>query len=271
MTMPGYEASRGGFDFELSGRNAVLEQSGMKMPGFMKTGTTIVGLVFKDGIILGADTRATEGPLVCDKNCEKIHYIADNIWCCGAGTAADTEMVTRMISSDLELMRLNTGTQPRVKAALTRLKRHLFQYQGHVSAALVLGGVDTTGAHLYTVYPHGSTDQLPFVTMGSGSLAAMSVFESGYRDGLNEEEGIKLVERAICAGIFNDLGSGSNVDVAVITRDGHKTLRNHLKPNERMYPRRKISYPRGSTQVLEETRRLFKNSIVVEEAKMDQD
>ena len=57
------------------------------------------------------------------------------------------------------------------------LKRHLFKYQGHVSAALVLGGVDVTGPHLYTIYPHGSTDKLPYVTMGSGSLAAMSVFE----------------------------------------------------------------------------------------------
>jgi len=45
-------------------------------------------------VILGADTRATEGPIVADKNCEKIHYMAPNIYCCGAGTAADTEAVT---------------------------------------------------------------------------------------------------------------------------------------------------------------------------------
>lgn len=76
----------------------------------------------------------------------------------------------------------NTDTQSRVVTAMTLLKRMLFQYQGHVSAALVLGGVDITGPHLYTVYPHGSTDKLPFVTMGSGSLAAMSVFEYGYKD-----------------------------------------------------------------------------------------
>jgi hypothetical protein len=48
----------------------------------------------QDGVILGADTRATEGEIVCDKNCEKIHYLAPNIYCCGAGTAADTENVT---------------------------------------------------------------------------------------------------------------------------------------------------------------------------------
>lgn len=53
-----------------------------------------------------------------------------------------------------------------------------FRYQGHVSAALVLGGVDVNGPHLYSIFPHGSTQRLPYVTMGSGSLAAMAVFES---------------------------------------------------------------------------------------------
>ena len=53
-----------------------------------------LSVLFQDGVILGADTRATEGPIVADKNCEKIHYMAPNIYCCGAGTAADTEAVT---------------------------------------------------------------------------------------------------------------------------------------------------------------------------------
>ena len=86
-----------------------------------------------------------------------------------------------MISSQLSLLRMSTGSPSRVVTAMTRLKHHLFRYQGHVSAALVLGGVDCTGAHLYTVWPHGSTDKLPYVTMGSGSLAAMAVFEEGPR------------------------------------------------------------------------------------------
>ena len=127
--------------------------------------------------------------------------------CCGAGTSADTENVTQLIASQLELHRLATGKAPRVITALTRLKQRLFQYQGHVSAALVLGGVDPTGSHLYTVYPHGSTDRLPFATMGSGSLAAMAVFERGYKDGLGEDDAVLLVAEAIQSGIFNDLGS----------------------------------------------------------------
>nr|KJB75923.1 hypothetical protein B456_012G065800 [Gossypium raimondii] len=175
---------KGGFSFDLCKRNEMLAKKGANPPSFRKTGTTIVGLIFQDGVILGADTRATEGPIVCDKNCEKIHYMAPNIYCCGAGTAADTEAVTDMVSSQLQLHRYHTGRESRVVTALTLLKRHLFNYQGYVSAALVLGGVDVTGPHLHTIYPHGSTDTLPFATMGSGSLAAMAVFESNYREGL---------------------------------------------------------------------------------------
>jgi 20S proteasome subunit beta 2 len=162
------------------------------MPRLQHASTTIVGIVFKGGVCLGADTRATGGSEVADKNCEKIHYLADNIYCCGAGTAADTEKTTEMIASQLELHRLNTGMQPRVVTAVTLLKRMLFKYQGHVSAALVLGGCDLNGPHLYHIYPHGSTGKLPYVTMGSGSLAAMSVFEAGWKDDMDEAEAIEV-------------------------------------------------------------------------------
>jgi len=37
-------------------------------------------------------------------------------------------------------------------------------------------------------------------------------------DLVQRDEGVKLVVESICAGIFNDLGSGSNVDVCVITK-----------------------------------------------------
>lgn len=96
----------------------------------------------QDGVVLGADTRATEGPIVADKNCEKIHYLAPNIFCCGAGTSADCENVTEMMSSNLTLHRLNTGRECRVSTAVTMLAQYLFRYQGHISAALVVGGVD---------------------------------------------------------------------------------------------------------------------------------
>lgn len=247
------QEAKGGFSFDLTARNLWLEKMGRKMPIAKKTGTTIAGVIFKGGVVLGADTRATEGSIVCDKNCEKIHYIAPNIYCCGAGTSADTENTTALVSSQLELHRLATNRESRVITALTLLKQYLFKYQGHVSAALVLGGVDFTGPHLHTVYPHGSTDSLPFVTMGSGSLAAMAVFEAGYKDNMTEEEAKALVHGAISAGIWNDLGSGSNVDLTVITKDKVQILRNYDTPNARKYRRPEpYHFPRGTTPILAE-------------------
>jgi 20S proteasome subunit beta 2 len=131
------------------------------------------------------------------------------------------------------------------------LKRNLFKYQGHVSAALILGGVDCTGPHLYTIYPHGSTDKLPFVTMGSGSLAAMSVFESGYKDEMTEEEAKRLVHAAISSGIFNDLGSGSNVDLCVIKSDVVNYIRGYdTASNQRLF-RSDYYFKRGTTLLLD--------------------
>jgi 20S proteasome subunit beta 2 len=201
---------------------------------------------------IAADTRATSGPIVADKNCEKLHYISSNIWCAGAGTAADTEFTTALISSQLELHSLSTGRKPRVVTCMTMLKQHLFRYQGHIGAYLVVAGVDPTGTHLFTVHAHGSTDKLPYVTMGSGSLAAMSVFETQWKPSLTRDEAVKLCADAIESGIWNDLGSGSNVDVAVFTRDKTTLMRGYITPNERTQKLKSYVFEKGTTAVLNE-------------------
>ncbi|KAB0798576.1 hypothetical protein PPYR_09569 [Photinus pyralis] len=239
-----------GFSFENCKRNADLVKKGFPAPTATKTGTTIVGIIYKDGVILGADTRATEDTTVSDKNCMKIHYLAPNMYCCGAGTAADTEKTNAMIASQLELHRLNTNRTVPIVTANQMLKQFLFRYQGHIGAALILGGVDNTGPHIYSIYPHGSTDKLPYTTMGSGSLAAMAVFESRWHKDLSEEEGKQLVRDAIAAGIFNDLGSGSNVDLCVIRKGSVDFLRTYDEANKKGVRQASYRYPKGTTAIL---------------------
>ncbi|CAD0018923.1 unnamed protein product [Aureobasidium pullulans] len=241
-----------GFDFSLHNRNLALHAQGVPLPKATSTGTTIVGCLYDGGVVIAADTRATSGPIVADKNCEKLHYIAPQIWCAGAGTAADTEFTTALISSNIELHALSTGRKPRVATVMTMLKQHLFRYQGHIGAYLVVAGVDPTGSHLFTVHAHGSTDKLPYVTMGSGSLAAMSVFETQWKSGLSKDDAVKLCADAIQAGIWNDLGSGSNVDVCVITAEKTTLMRNYITPNKREQKMRNYKFQRGTTAVLNE-------------------
>lgn len=102
----------------------------------------------------------------------------------GAGTAGDNDMTMAMIASQLELHRLNTGRLVPVKVAEMILKQYLFRHQGYISAATIIGGYDNTGGHIYTVYPHGSSESLPYATMGSGGMAAMAMLETGWRPGL---------------------------------------------------------------------------------------
>ncbi|GAT22432.1 proteasome component PUP1 precursor [Aspergillus luchuensis] len=246
-----------GFDFSNYNRNAALHAKGVPLPKATSTGTTIVGCIYDNGVV----------------NCEKLHYIAPKIWCAGAGTAADTEFTTALISSNIELHSLSTGRPPRVITCMTMLKQHLFRYQGHIGAYLVVAGVDPTGIGLFTVHAHGSTDKLPYVTMGSGSLAAMSVFESTWKPNLDREGAIALCAEAIKAGIFNDLGSGSNVDVCVIEKDKPtQLLRNYIKPNERGEKERNYRFPKGTTAYLNQkiiSKEDMRKYISVEEASGD--
>jgi 20S proteasome subunit beta 2 len=134
---------------------------------------------------------------------------------------------------------------------MTMLKQHLFRYQGHIGAYLVVAGVDPTGVGLFTVHAHGSTDKLPYVTMGSGSLAAMAIFETQWKKNCTRDEAVQVCAEAIKAGIFNDLGSGSSVDVCVIEKEKPtQLLRNYIKPNERVKKERNYKFPRGTTAYL---------------------
>uniref|UniRef100_A0A3Q4I5W5 Proteasome subunit beta n=1 Tax=Neolamprologus brichardi TaxID=32507 RepID=A0A3Q4I5W5_NEOBR len=223
---------------------------GGNTPKPMKTGTTIAGVVFKDGVVLGADTRATSDEVVADKMCAKIHYISPNIYCCGAGTAADTEKTTDLLSSNLTIYSLNSGRNPRVVMAVNILQDMLYRYHGQIGANLILGGVDCTGNHLYTVGPYGSVDKVPYLSMGSGDLAALGILEDGFKPDLELEPAKELVRAAIQAGIMNDLGSGNNIDICVITKQGVDYIRPYRESQYKDNRKMKYKYRPGTTTVL---------------------
>mmetsp|Transcript_20668 Transcript_20668/g.31828 ORF Transcript_20668/g.31828 Transcript_20668/m.31828 type:complete len:479 (+) Transcript_20668:65-1501(+) len=212
------------------------------------TGTTIAGCIVEKGkyVVLAADTRATDDRMVADKRCEKVHCIASNVWCCGAGTSADLDALVRQTKYTLALRNLikdsignqNYGTadddycnnkqflesaegifvRPASVSSVCRILRDaLYEGNGYIGANLVLGGYDQqSGAILTAIHPHGSMDVVPYAALGSGGLAAMGVLESRYHKDLTLDEGVALVKDAIAAGIANDLGSGSQIDMCIL-------------------------------------------------------
>ena len=114
------------------------------------------------------------------------------------------------------------------------LQEKLWKGQGNLGVNLILGCVDSDGRpYLRALHPHGSMDvDLPFAALGSGGLAAMSILERGYHRTLNVTEAMTLVQAAIVAGIQNDLGSGSQVDLCIIRPDGSSQMTRCVVPSQ---------------------------------------
>eukprot|EP00826_Nyctotherus_ovalis_P011323 TRINITY_DN12951_c0_g1_i25.p2 TRINITY_DN12951_c0_g1~~TRINITY_DN12951_c0_g1_i25.p2 ORF type:complete len:196 (-),score=66.05 TRINITY_DN12951_c0_g1_i25:109-696(-) len=176
------------------------------------------------------------------------------MYCCGAGTAADCDFVTDMVSHELELIRLNTNRECRVVNAVTIARNHLFYYGGYIGAYLIIGGVDCKGPHLVNVSAEGTVKWVPYYATGSGSLSAISMIESYYKEDLALEEAKELIVRAIEGGIYHDLGSGSNVDLCIIQKGKVEYLRNYVRKNKKEFSmEQSYAFPKGTTKVLKES------------------
>lgn len=204
------------------------EKTEKEKNNFKKTGTTIVGLKYKTGTILFADSRATNGPLVAQKNIQKLHKITNSIFCAGAGTAADTDRINIYASIELRKYEIKYKQKAHFSHYINLIQNKLHKYQGYIGAALIAGGVDLEGNHLYSIAPHGSIKKETYCTLGSGSYAALGILESEYKENLTEEEAISLGCKAIKAGILNDLYSGSNINL-VIMRDDFSIEKRHIE------------------------------------------
>ncbi|XP_024588510.1 proteasome subunit beta type-10 [Neophocaena asiaeorientalis asiaeorientalis] len=241
-----------GFSFENCERNAALERSlpGLRVPHARKTGTTIAGLVFRDGVILGADTRATNDSIVAYQSCEKIHFIAPKIY--GApdhGKGRGSGGGERGSGAGAVSRRGGTSSPVRSTDRTHSAKR----YRGYVGASLIVGGVDFTGPQLYCVHPHGSYSRLPFTAQGSGQDAALAVLEDRFQPNMTLEAAQELLVEAITAGILGDLGSGGSVDACVITGTSAKLLRTLSSPTEPIERSSQYRFAPGTTAVLSET------------------
>lgn len=202
----------------------------------LKTGTTTVGIVCKDGVVMGADMRATMGNLISHKETQKLFKIDDHMGLTIAGLVGDAQVLARWLTAEVELYKVKRGTEMSVKAASTLLANIMNQRKfAPFYVQLLVGGVDLEGNHMYSLDSAGGSIPDKFVTTGSGSVFVYGVLEDHYKDDMTMDEGLDLAIRGITAAMKRDSASGDGMNVTAITRKGGY----HLLSKEEVEKRKK--------------------------------
>ena len=187
-------------------------------------GTTTVGVVCTDGVILSSDTRVTMGYFVAHKQGKKIYQIDDHIGMTISGGVADAQYVVEILKVNAKLYKLNNGRPMPIQSAARLVSNVLFSARGGLMAQILVGGVDSTGPHVFSLDPLGSLVEEKCVATGSGSPIAYGVLEDKYKEGAAIKEILPVVVRAVDSAMKRDIASGNNYDIAVITEKGYSSL-----------------------------------------------
>jgi len=186
-------------------------------------GTTTIGVVCKDGVILASDTRVTMGYFVAHKQGKKVYKIDDHIGMTIAGSVADAQKVIDIITANAQLYKINLNRPMPIAAAARMTSNLLFSARGLMAQVLV-GGVDDTGPHVFNLDPFGSLVEDKMTATGSGSPLAIGVLEDKFKEGMTIDQALPVVARAVNAAMKRDVASGNNYNIIIIDSNGYREL-----------------------------------------------
>jgi proteasome beta subunit len=190
----------------------------------MQTGTTTVGLVCKDGIVLASDRRATMGYLIASKDIDKIYPVSDKIAMTIAGGVGDAQTLIRWMTAELKLYELKHEKPATVEAAATLLANILTQYKFYpFFVQLLIGGIDER-PRLFSVDMLGGITEEKMTSTGSGSPIAYGVLEELFQAEKDITVNLPIAAKAVNAAMRRDAASGERVDLVVITKFGFKRM-----------------------------------------------
>ncbi len=189
-------------------------------------GTTTVGIVGEDFTVLATDRRATSGYFIASKHARKIAEIDRHVAVTIAGTVGDAQQLVERLRAEARLYRVEMEAPIPVKSLATLASLILFQNRPLLLIQMLVGGVDREeGATLYSVDWLGTVTKENYIATGSGTPFAVAILESEYKEGIKEEEAVKLAVKAVRAAMQRDPASGEGVDVAIVKEDGIRFIR----------------------------------------------
>lgn len=194
----------------------------------LKTGTSILGIVCKDGIVMASDRQVTAGDIVVHKNTKKVFKISDYFVLAWAGMLSDAQMLTKILTAELKLKELRSKSRPSVKDAASLFSmlaykniRQLSPIMGVVGA--LIAGYNTDGTfELYSTDFGGAISKVDDydANFGSGMPYILGILERSYKKDMTVKEGIQVALECLKASTQRDTGSGYGIDVFIITKEG---------------------------------------------------
>ena len=188
----------------------------------MKTGTTILGIVCKDGIVMAADRRVTAGQsLIMNKDYAKVYTINNYLVFAGCGSATETQKISKVLAAELKLKELRSRTRPSLKESAGLLSN-----LQAVASAFILAGVDENGdTSLYEITGGFLVKVKDYTaSMGSGMPFVLGFLERSWKSNLTVDEGVKLAIESLKSSTQRDSASGNGIDVFTITSKGIKKV-----------------------------------------------
>lgn len=188
-------------------------------------GTTTIGVVCKDGVILASDTRVSMGSYVAHKHGKKVYRIDDHLAMTIAGTLADAQRVVDILAANVQLYRINNGRPISINSAARFVANLLFssRYVPLETEALI-AGLDDSGPHVFRLDPFGTLTAEKCVSTGSGSPVAYGVLEDKYREDVPVEELLPVVVKALDAAMKRNVATGDSFDISIIDKKGYREL-----------------------------------------------
>jgi len=194
----------------------------LSMPkGKVMLGTSIMAITYDGGVVLGADSRTSRGQYVANRVSDKINRLADNVYCCRCGAAADSQAIISIVKYNLAIHMVEVDRNPNVATAANIFKYMLYQNKASLSTAIICAGWDPVqGGSVYSIAGGGTILKVPIMFMGSGSTYIYGMCDANYREGMTKDEAVNFVKKGISHAMSRDGSSGGCIRMVVINKDG---------------------------------------------------
>ncbi len=189
----------------------------------IQTGTTTVGIIVKDGVVIGTESQATAGFTVATKQAQKLFKVNDFTAATIAGGVADCQYVVSQVRALSSIKEIEDGTVPEPKYIASIVRNILFSGRSFFMSMMIVGGYSQTEklGKLYGIDMLGTLyKEDSFLSFGSGSPFSLGVLEADWVPNMSKADGIKLIKTAISTSRERDAGSGFKIQLCTIDKAG---------------------------------------------------